>query len=365
MHSNYSVLPDSSRPGYIGLILWHVVAPSAQPPLEQKITPLLEALIAQKAAAKDKANQPPPTILAAKRDGKKAAAAGTSMLNTNLKAGHITSQKGDKTSGVSVVAGKAAKAGNPSSKDGSTPKNGALGSSSKASLPAKAQDTHTGGKKGGKRSAKAGAEPSQSTSTTSTAGPSSPPKHLSIKPKRERPSRSTAELGPTTGPTLVAEASVTSTSAGSSATLNGEAPPARRVRPVIGLASRQFEAALGGAGIRARQARSNPDASNSTSASASAGQAQPQGEAIGSSAPASGRRGGRGGGGRTSPTVNRNSSAAIIPSTTILQRIDDPGAELPPTTPAGSGGAEDANASSRGGRRGRGRGRGGSTPRGG
>ncbi|KAJ7797651.1 Smg-4/UPF3 family-domain-containing protein [Mycena olivaceomarginata] len=167
-------------------------------PSPPKTTPLLEALKAEKALQKEKES----AIRQIAQQKKKAAAAAAPAASTS---GAPLSKKAAKKAAAAAAAAASASA------QGQAPKPGAAGPSK--SGPASAQQP-----------------PSAS---AASPRPAKPPKTVRQPPRVP---------GPPAVPTDVSVASAGNTTTGDAA-----APP-RRTRPVIGLASRQFEAALSGAG---------------------------------------------------------------------------------------------------------------------
>ncbi|TFK32063.1 Smg-4/UPF3 family-domain-containing protein, partial [Crucibulum laeve] len=345
---------------------------ATRPVSPPKTTPLLEALKAEKSALKDKetilrnhAHYKDVTVLRKEEPKKKGGPS-------------VTNQKS--TSEPQAPGKKASKKGGPA--------------------PPPAAPAHKGQAPASKNGGPAG-------------GPSNPtPKP----PKPSKMARQLAKVTPVTitTPSTSAPAANASTKANAIATTltttGGEAPaaasaPPRRTRPVIGLASRQFEAALSGVGVagggerktRREKEKEREERREKDVAAVSAGTAVGTSNAATPSAisasdnksapPASPRkdRGGRKGGAGASvgavagSAANANASGATgkasepqtIKVPGILQRIDGPPAILqretlpaPSTNTQGSittGGTPSVPVAGggRGGRRGRGRGRGG------
>ncbi|KAI0080404.1 hypothetical protein K474DRAFT_1704712 [Panus rudis PR-1116 ss-1] len=196
---------------------------AAQPPPPPTTTPLLEALKAEKSAQKDK----------------------EAILRNHA---HYKDTPTIAT--------------NPQKKD----------DSKKKSAPSKSAEAHASKKAAKKAAAKAAAQQQQTETTIANppqiaknpAHASSQSHPIPVKPAppkgpkaaRERQnakaSASTASNAAPTNPAPAAPSTSQSSNTPSGSTANASAPtsPApRRVRPVIGLASRQFEAALSGAGV--------------------------------------------------------------------------------------------------------------------
>ncbi|KAJ7367272.1 Smg-4/UPF3 family-domain-containing protein [Mycena albidolilacea] len=165
-------------------------------PSPPKTTPLLEALKAEKALQKEKES----AIRQIAQQKKKANAAAAPAASTS---GAPLSKKAAKKAAAAAAAAASASA------QGQAPKPGAAGPS------------------------KSGPANAPNASATSPR-PAKPPKTIRQPPRVP---------GPPAVPTDVSVASAGTTTTGDAA-----APP-RRTRPVIGLASRQFEAALSGAGV--------------------------------------------------------------------------------------------------------------------
>ncbi|KAG6857241.1 hypothetical protein H0H87_007660 [Tephrocybe sp. NHM501043] len=312
---------------------------AAQPAPPPKTTPLLEALKAEKSANKDKeailrshAHYKDPTILQP-----------------------------------------------PSRSDAGSKKKGGASSAPAKSAPApEPSNSKKGGKKGQAQGAK---QPSQAHASTKSAPGTSnagqgqntkAPKHPKpAKQAQQQPSKATPASAPTpvsapTPPIVLANAGPTKASAAAANT--GEAAPApRRSRPVIGLASRQFEAALsgvaGGPG-RARREQASHTAKEGSEASSSTPTAPP----------ASGGGAGSGGSKHSTPRGKHvKDGSKDGPKDATKEGAHSKGnAQTPAPQPVGEGQGQ-SSASGRGGRRGRGRGgggggaggRGGAAPRGG
>ncbi|KAL7284648.1 hypothetical protein ACG7TL_001945 [Trametes sanguinea] len=199
---------------------------SMQPPPPPTTTPLLEALKAEKSAQKDKeailrnhAHYKDPATLGSlasgskKDDGKKKGGAASGSKD----------KAADGPSGTSKRAAKKEKAA--------------------AKAAAQQQQQQTGGKEGKSTPAGKGGK------TSEEQGTSKPPKApRERKGQASNPAASTAAPSQSGG----ASAQATTTTSAPSADAaggSGQQQPARRSRPVLGLASRHFEAALSGAGV--------------------------------------------------------------------------------------------------------------------
>nr|VWO95268.1 N/A [Ganoderma boninense] len=202
---------------------------STQPTPLPTTTPLLEALKAEKSAQKDKE-----AILRNHAHYKDPAA---------LAAAAASTKKGDKKKDGAGGGGAKEKAGDsgagPSKKG---PKKGAAAAKAAAQQQGQAQSGASKDTKG--PGAKQGA--------------SKPPK-----PPRERKGGSSASSAAPPAPSsssasaTASAAASTGTAAATSSSAPGDSAPApsRRSRPVLGLASRQFEAALSGAGVERKSRR--------------------------------------------------------------------------------------------------------------
>ncbi|CCM05615.1 uncharacterized protein FIBRA_07844 [Fibroporia radiculosa] len=315
---------------------------ASQPPPQPTTTPLLEALKAEKSALKDKEailrnhahykDHNPAQSASAKKDDAKKKSAATPGPATATK--HAEAQGNKKSTKKPAAVGKAAHQHQPQQ-------------SASSNAPAHGVAT--------------GAQPKvQST-------PATPPK--APRPPRERHPKPPVPLAAPTGPsapTAHSSEGVSTAQTDSSAA----APPAatRRVRPMLGLGSRQFEAALSGAGMpvssgerRPRREREKEKAKEKESNDIVS--ATPTGAADthvkGPSRPREERRGAS-----SAPSSQRvPSNRAAPPAPLIMQRDGQP---TPPkilgTSAGGESvhGHEEATSPRSGGRpRGRGRGRGG------
>ncbi|EED84142.1 predicted protein [Postia placenta Mad-698-R] len=214
------------------LIIPSAVAAS-QPPPQPTTTPLLEALKAEKSAQKDKeailrnhahykdqAAIAGPSIVVKKEDGKKKSAA-------------LASQKPSDSQPSKKAAKKAAK-------------NAAQQQTAPAAAPSKPP-----------QSKQAQAQPAQAVI------PKAP-----RQPRERHPKPSIAQPAPTPSSSApsgdAAPSSISIASAASTSTQDSAQPaPTRRARPMLGPASRQFEAALSGAGVE-RKARRERDRQTAT-----------------------------------------------------------------------------------------------------
>ncbi|KAJ7079765.1 Smg-4/UPF3 family-domain-containing protein [Mycena belliarum] len=177
---------------------------ASQPPPPPKTTPLLEALKAEKAAQKEKE-----TVIRQIQQAKRAEAKKNAPPSGAPANGAPLSKKAAKKAAAAAAAAQA---------QGQAPKPGVAGPSKSTAQ--------------------------QAPPANGSAAPPRPPKA----PKAMRPQQQSRVPGPPAVPTDVSVASAAN--AGPSGDVPG--PPAaapRRMRPVIGLASRQFEAALSGAGV--------------------------------------------------------------------------------------------------------------------
>ena len=289
---------------------------ASQPPPQPTTTPLLEALKAEKSAQKDKE-----AILRAHAHYKDPAVA-------------ASAKKDDKKKG----AAKSAWAEQPVSKK-------AKKAAAKAAQQAQAQTQNqqpvasTSSTQGAKGNSPANAQQAKQAPAT----PKAPRAQRERQAKNPPTAAPVSPAAPSAGPSAQ-PASDTSVSAPGEAA--AAAQPSRR-RPVLGLGSRQFEAALSGAGVSGRTQRRGQDQTN----------------------PAADKEKGKdkSTGGVQSAPIEQSSKAKAVPPPTILTRDTGPA----PKILAREGGLPDGasqdelkeGTSSRGGRRGRGRGRGG--PRGG
>ncbi|KAJ4001906.1 Smg-4/UPF3 family-domain-containing protein [Lentinula boryana] len=330
-------LNASAKPELVSI---ETLIASTQPVPQPKTTPLLEALKAEKNAIKEKA--------AIKE---KVAIMRNAALETARKE-DAARKKGGKTFGELAASTSAPPA--PSNK------------------------------KPNKKSVSNANNTSGPTSTPGAGGPpvkfSGPPSKAS---KATRQQSSQPPSQPPTQPPLKVSTQPPSASQSQSQETAPSAAPSRRTRPILGLASRQFEAALSGAGVNAGERKSRKEREKERQAPA-ANKEKEKDQASGKDAPstpanvANGTTSGptspkrdRGSGKRKS-SVSSNGGAPVatvskVPS--ILQRTlatDTSG----PTTPAifqrggdesvlGSSPSVEASPVARGGRRGRGRGRGG------
>ncbi|KAH9829545.1 Smg-4/UPF3 family-domain-containing protein [Rhodofomes roseus] len=289
---------------------------ASQPPPQPTTTPLLEALKAEKSAQKDKeailrahAHYKDPSVVAsAKKDDKKKAAAGG----------------GAKPAPAEQPLGKKAK---------------------KAAAKAAQQPAGPSSAPGTKASAPTNAPAQAKQAQVQQAG--SPTK--TPRPPRERQPRpspaSSAAPTPATQPGADASASTSSDPA---------APSSSRRRPVLGLGSRQFEAALSGAGVSGRPPRRAHAADKDKDKGAADAPTAP-GDAPSTGKTKEEKRGPRAA--PAPPTILQRDAPKILTRDGAAGSGGASGTEgaAPEEAPGGSGG--------RGGRRGRGRGRGG--PRGG
>lgn len=186
---------------------------STQPPPMQKTTPLIEALIAEKSAQRDKEailrNHAHYTIAGPNpKDKKKAGPAPP----PKAPGGDL----GKKAAKKAAAAAKAQKAAPASSKaQASTP------------APPTIMTKHNGGANSAVKSPPRAPRPPKLAMATAGGAPTNPAS-AGATPSSSMPSSSSAV-------TTVAPA------------------PARRARPVIGMASRQFEVALNGAGVKSKR----------------------------------------------------------------------------------------------------------------
>ncbi|KAJ7625291.1 Smg-4/UPF3 family-domain-containing protein [Mycena polygramma] len=261
-----------------------------QPPPAPKTTPLLEALKAEKAAQKEKESAIR-QIAQQKRDEAKKKNANAAVASTASTSGAPLSKKAAKRAAAAAAASSA-------STQGQAPKPGvASGSKPGPSKPGPAPPPTPNG---------------------TTAAPPRPPKP----PKAPRPQ---GIPGPPAVPTDVSVASAANTG------ITNEPPAAapRRTRPVIGLASRQFEAALSGAGVAGgpeRKSRRERERERAAAAASAEGEGAPTGSGSGAANGAPTPR-------KEKPARRKDSvSGGVAVSTpggevrvpSILQRASDP-----------------------------------------
>ncbi|KAJ6452531.1 Smg-4/UPF3 family-domain-containing protein [Mycena vitilis] len=262
-----------------------------QPPPAPKTTPLLEALKAEKAAQKEKESAIR-QIAQQKRDEAKKKNANASTASTS---GPVLSKKAAKRAAAAAAASSV-------STQGQAPKPGVA----------------SGSKPG---PSKPGPAPPQTPNGTTAAAPPRPPKPA----KAPRPQ---GIPGPPAVPTDVSVASAANTGI----TNEPAAAAPRRTRPVIGLASRQFEAALSGAGVAGgpeRKSRRERERERATAAASAEGEAAPAssgtGAANGAPTPRKekpARRKDSVSGGVAVSTPGGNAADVRVPS--ILQRASEP-----------------------------------------
>ncbi|KAJ7264440.1 Smg-4/UPF3 family-domain-containing protein [Mycena haematopus] len=262
-------------------------------PSPPKTTPLLEALKAEKAAQKEKESA---LRQIAQQKKKNAAAAAAQTASTS---GAPLSKKAAKKAAAAAAAAASV-----------APKPGAAGPSKPAGPASAAQPANI------------------------NAAPPRPPK------PSKAPRQPARVPGPPAVPTDVSVASALNTGPGGTA--EPPAAAARRTRPVIGLASRQFEAALSGAGVAsaagsvagpgAEQRKSRRERERERAAAAAAAAGSEEGAPAGSAGPSGNappprkekppRRKDSVSGGVTVSTAGGSGAEVRVPS--ILQRAADP-----------------------------------------
>ncbi|KAJ3716601.1 Smg-4/UPF3 family-domain-containing protein [Lentinula raphanica] len=326
---------------------------STQPVPQPKTTPLLEALKAEKDAIKEKAAMKEKVAI---------------MRNTaleNARKDDAAKKKGGKANELVSFS-----APPPSTKK---PNKKAISNTANTSGPA-----------------------STSTTAVPPVKPGGPPAK-SVKAARQPPSQPPTKVLMNTPSAKPPSTSESQTQQQTQTDVPSSTAPPRRARPILGLASRQFEAALSGAGVNAGDRKSRREREASVAGKEKEkekDQDQTSGGGAGKDAPSTSAanipstaiptpnqpphspRRDRSGAKRKSsvsinsgtpgvtpvpkvpsilqraPAVDTSSGPAPPPPTTALQRAADGSA-------AGSNPAADANTFGRGGRRGRGRGRGG------
>lgn len=322
---------------------------STQGPAPPKTTPLLEALKAEKSAARDKE-----AIL---------------RNHAHYKQADLSGRKEEKKRTILAAPSKGSEG--PSNKK----------AAKKAQAQAQAQVQAVAA-----AAVQAAAKPTQKGSSSNTAASPSKP------PKVAKPPRSTqpGKAGLATAPPDTTTSASTAT-----ARTDGEAP--RRTRPVIGLGSRNFEAALNIAGLansaterrkREKEKESIPTPTEGATTTAGSSLNIPsaridasdteqekdaQGPKIQGPSPRKERpRRGRGGGPPSAgPAGGGGHASESVPSVKVgvLQRNDGSSTRAATQKPAATSGVEESSTASGGGpprgRRGRGGGRGRGAPRGG
>ncbi|EMD37045.1 hypothetical protein CERSUDRAFT_95309 [Gelatoporia subvermispora B] len=313
---------------------------STQPPPHPTTTPLLEALKAEKSAQKDKeailrnhAHYKDHQILtatagAAKKDDSKKK--GGAAPSTPVAQKPAEQPLGKKAAKKAAAAAKAAQQQQAQASSSSTP------APAKSSAAPAAQ----------------GKQPSNA-----------PPTPKAPRPPRERPPKPSPVLG------IPAEPSADPSSSSAQPTTVPTPTAPRRGRPVIGIASRTFEAALSGAGVerKSRREREKDHAAASPADSPSAPATPSEASAGKGKAKEERRLGGVATSGNVALGVQQQRAQPPGGATTILQRDQPP--KILPRQQAHEGGAggdtmhmhEEAppvGGGGRGGGRGRGRGRG-------
>jgi regulator of nonsense transcripts 3 len=267
-------------------------------PSPPKTTPLLEALKAEKAAQKEKETAIR-QIAQQKRDEAKKKNANTLITPTASTSGAPLSKKAAKK-----AAAAAAAAAGSGSAQAQAPKPGVAGPSKPG--PSTAQQP-------------------PNVNANANAAPPRPPK--APKAQRQQP----RIPGPPAVPTDVSVASAANTG------ITNEPPAAapRRMRPVIGLASRQFEAALSGAGVAGGERKSRRERERERAAAAAAEEGAPAAHSANGSGGAGGgasappprkekppRRKDSVSGGVPVSTASGSSNGAEVRVPSILQRTD-------------------------------------------
>ncbi|KAI0267309.1 Smg-4/UPF3 family-domain-containing protein [Gloeopeniophorella convolvens] len=339
-----SLETSSTKPYDADQLLEMLVASTERPSMPTS-TPLLEALKAEKSAQRDKEaiqrNHPhykEAKQSSKKEEAKKAAAA--------AKEASTAKQSGDPAAPVGKRAAKkaAAAAQKASTQPGSSappkPGSGQAAATSSAKTPASPSKP------------KAGRANKQHAHALAQAQDGQPPKAAPVPPTQATATAPAASPAPST------ETS-TSTPAPPSASGGG-----RRARPVLGIASRQFEAALSGAGVAKgsrRERGADKDKDKDTNK-----------ELPKDGAPSAEKKEGGGGGRRKKDggdAAARNATTTpqpgVLPALAILQReAKQPGARpaqhsAPADGASGTGAPSEAGPPARGSaKRGRGRGRG-------
>ena len=210
----------------------HLVASTERPAMPAS-TPLLDALKAEKSAQRDKEaiqrNHPhyKDAVQASKREeSKKKTAATSSTAAESKKSGESTAPLGKRAAKRAAAAAAAAQKASAQAGPAAQPKSGNAPSEAKppSSSPSKGKSARAG-----KHHSKPPpfTSPSQVAPVPAATAPSSPPTEASAQP-------------PTPAPGTPIAPALTPTSSDN---------PGRRTRPVLGIASRHFEAALSGAGV--------------------------------------------------------------------------------------------------------------------
>ncbi|KAH8097121.1 Smg-4/UPF3 family-domain-containing protein [Cristinia sonorae] len=307
------------------------LAAASHPPPQPTTTPLLEALKAERSAQKDKeaiirahAHYKDPAVAASASGAKKEEGPGKGKRGPPANA----QKTGDATPGK-----KAAKA---------TAKGKQQPAESSAAVPVPPKPAQN---PNGSAPAQGGSKPAAKPT------PKSPRRN-----RERRDSKSTPASAPAVAATVTVTAAVSSTdgsilpranptpatpvstASGSSSapapvpTAGSTGQPPRRPRPVLGLASRHFEAALSGAGVDRKSKREQRERESK----------EKEGAASEAATPVTG----------TTPTILQRNALPQTPA--ILARPAQ--VEGDPAAPAPPGGREDNGGGDRGGGRGRGRG---------
>ncbi|KAH9000616.1 Smg-4/UPF3 family-domain-containing protein [Lactarius hatsudake] len=321
----------STKP-YDGDQLLEMLVASTERPSMPASTPLLDALKAEKSAQRDKEaiqrNHPhykDAAQASKKEESKKKAAAAAATAAT-------AKQSGDSAAPLGKRAAKRAAAAAAQKASAQT----------SAPMPPKA-----GGAPAASSAAKPPPSPNKSKSTRAS-------KHHASSAQAQSSKLSSAPLDPATQVAATSNTTPAETGAGASApapapaAAAGSSETGRRTRPVLGLASRQFEVALSGAGVSKGSRRDRG--------------AEKEKEPAKDGPPREKKDGGGSRKNKEEDAPARNPvlvpQPGVLPAPTILQREAKP----PPPPRQSQQAQSDANAptpSGRSGKRGRGRGRGG------